>query len=163
MALIKCPECNNEISDQALKCPHCGKERIVKTEIPTAQKFPWRALKWVISIILILLIVTALLNWQTIFKAVAPPIPVVVSKGGDDLSSSLLDYSMQVWAEIRNDGGDGAIVMEATVYEGAKHWTKTTKAYFGSKETKKLELVFDEVHLWGPKHKYSVRAYAYGK
>jgi len=24
MALIKCPECNHDISDQALFCPHCG-------------------------------------------------------------------------------------------------------------------------------------------
>ena len=24
MALINCPECNNEISDQASSCPHCG-------------------------------------------------------------------------------------------------------------------------------------------
>jgi len=24
MALIKCPECGNSISDKAEKCPHCG-------------------------------------------------------------------------------------------------------------------------------------------
>lgn len=24
MALVKCPECNNEISDKAIACPHCG-------------------------------------------------------------------------------------------------------------------------------------------
>lgn len=24
MALIKCPECGNQISDKAEKCPHCG-------------------------------------------------------------------------------------------------------------------------------------------
>ena len=24
MALIKCPECQNSISDKAEKCPHCG-------------------------------------------------------------------------------------------------------------------------------------------
>ena len=24
MALIKCPECGNSISDKAAKCPHCG-------------------------------------------------------------------------------------------------------------------------------------------
>jgi uncharacterized membrane protein YvbJ len=24
MALIKCPECGKEISDQAIKCPKCG-------------------------------------------------------------------------------------------------------------------------------------------
>lgn len=26
MALINCPECNKEVSDQALKCPNCGKQ-----------------------------------------------------------------------------------------------------------------------------------------
>lgn len=25
MSLIKCPECNKEVSDSAFKCPHCGK------------------------------------------------------------------------------------------------------------------------------------------
>ncbi len=25
MALIKCPECNKEISDKAVSCPKCGK------------------------------------------------------------------------------------------------------------------------------------------
>lgn len=24
MALVKCPQCNNEISDTVEKCPHCG-------------------------------------------------------------------------------------------------------------------------------------------
>lgn len=24
--LVKCPECNAEVSDSALKCPHCGKQ-----------------------------------------------------------------------------------------------------------------------------------------
>ena len=33
MALIKCPECNNDISDQAEKCPKCGYE-LKKTEEP---------------------------------------------------------------------------------------------------------------------------------
>ena len=26
MALINCPECNNQVSNQALKCPLCGKQ-----------------------------------------------------------------------------------------------------------------------------------------
>lgn len=26
MALIKCPECNADVSDSALKCPQCGKQ-----------------------------------------------------------------------------------------------------------------------------------------
>lgn len=24
--LVKCPECQSEVSDSALKCPHCGKQ-----------------------------------------------------------------------------------------------------------------------------------------
>ena len=32
MALIKCPECGKEISDQANICPHCGYEKIVRNE-----------------------------------------------------------------------------------------------------------------------------------
>lgn len=24
MALIQCPECDNNISDKAIACPHCG-------------------------------------------------------------------------------------------------------------------------------------------
>ncbi len=30
MSLIKCPECNKEISDKAKVCPHCGYEQPVK-------------------------------------------------------------------------------------------------------------------------------------
>ena len=33
MALIKCPECGNEISDKAEKCPHCGNTVNKKTDI----------------------------------------------------------------------------------------------------------------------------------
>lgn len=42
MALVKCPQCNNEISDKAEKCPHCGKiitanTLPVSTSVPTVQ------------------------------------------------------------------------------------------------------------------------------
>ena len=30
MALIKCPECGKEISNEAKACPHCGKPLAVK-------------------------------------------------------------------------------------------------------------------------------------
>ena len=34
MALIKCPECNNQISDQADSCPKCGYELKKKEKEP---------------------------------------------------------------------------------------------------------------------------------
>lgn len=42
MALVKCPQCNNEISDKAEKCPHCGRiitanTLPVSTSVPTVQ------------------------------------------------------------------------------------------------------------------------------
>ena len=34
MALIKCSECKEEISDKALKCPHCGCPNNPKVKCP---------------------------------------------------------------------------------------------------------------------------------
>lgn len=36
MALVKCPECNTEVSDKAMNCPKCGYP-INKTEVETEQ------------------------------------------------------------------------------------------------------------------------------
>jgi predicted amidophosphoribosyltransferase len=38
MAMIKCPECGEEISDQAKTCPHCGYE--LKTAVKTTDLEP---------------------------------------------------------------------------------------------------------------------------
>lgn len=40
MALIKCPECGNEISDKAIACPHCGYERTELTNESVETKIP---------------------------------------------------------------------------------------------------------------------------
>ena len=41
MALIKCNECGNEISDKAKKCPHCGKKNniIIFLYFPIKERF----------------------------------------------------------------------------------------------------------------------------
>lgn len=38
MALIKCPECNREISDKAISCPHCGFRLELMNEHPSFDK-----------------------------------------------------------------------------------------------------------------------------
>ena len=115
----------------------------------------------VISVVFVLLVIGVLLNWQTIFKAFAPPFPVVVSYNYKD-TSSLFDYKMRVYATIRNDGGNGDVVMEVTVREGRKSWTKTKKEYFNSKQTKTMDIGFTEITLFG-NTRYGIKAYAFGK
>ena len=70
-----------------------------------------------------------------------------------------MDASLRVVAEIRNDGPAGDVVFEATAYQGTNQWTKTKPEHFGPKETKKLELTFDEVTLLGGEQTFSVKAY----
>ena len=41
MALINCPECNNQVSDQAFKCPSCGKQLRKPTRTFMGKIFKW--------------------------------------------------------------------------------------------------------------------------
>jgi len=67
MALIKC-ECGREISDQATKCPHCGKERTVaKTEEKSTKGI--KPLWLVIGGIIVLVIGGLLIGWFVYSKA----------------------------------------------------------------------------------------------
>ncbi len=116
----------------------------------------------IVSLTVFALFVIVIARWQTIFKMFAPPIPIVASYGGDDLSSTLGDYSIRVWASVRNDGGDGEVVLEATVYQGEHHWTKTATRRLTAKETARMEIDFDEVALFDADPKYKVWAYPVG-
>jgi|SRR3989339_218558 len=59
MALIKCLECGKEISDTAVKCPHCGapiKGQSYKVVIPKKFKIPlWTIATFVIGLVLAIL------------------------------------------------------------------------------------------------------------
>ena len=48
MALVKCPECGNDVSDTARTCPHCGYNLRIKN---TEQK-PRRKKKWLPFVII---------------------------------------------------------------------------------------------------------------
>ena len=72
MALVICPECRNEVSDQAVACPKCGRpfeaptivvpppvaarEPIIVTETPRTKSFP----NWIFVPIIVILAVVAL-------------------------------------------------------------------------------------------------------
>ncbi len=52
MALIKCPECNNKISDQADTCPKCGYELKKKSSISTSKNGKDYKIYWIIGLII---------------------------------------------------------------------------------------------------------------
>ena len=55
MALIKCPECGNDVSDQANACPHCGYEMAVRNEPATEDKKEVPVHKKSISILMLIM------------------------------------------------------------------------------------------------------------
>lgn len=67
MALVNCPECGHEVSNEAIACPNCGrplaaptpviKRKVVVAEDPVDEGFP----KWIIAPIVILAVVVIFL------------------------------------------------------------------------------------------------------
>ncbi len=117
--------------------------------------------KRIITISLIVIGVLCIMNYRKIFKTtIQRPHPVLVSVTANDLSSKLLDYQMKVKGTVRNVGGDGSIVVKATVTQNADTWTKTKRLYLRAYDTKDFEITFNEVRLLKKTPKYSVTAFA---
>lgn len=53
MALVKCPECSNEISERALTCPSCGFPVSSKSEGPQVKSFRKRVLTGLLILFLL--------------------------------------------------------------------------------------------------------------
>lgn len=54
MALIKCPECGQQVSDRAKKCPHCGYVLTTPTSNSTKRN---RNKRWIIIAVLVLILI----------------------------------------------------------------------------------------------------------
>jgi hypothetical protein len=115
-------------------------------------------------IIGISLIVTILLlaNYQSILKSIIPPFPEIVSSNADGTSSTLFDYSMKVFGEVTNKGGDGYVVIKATAYQAGKKYVKTKQIYLPAYQTGKFKFIFDEVKLLKKTPSYDVETFALG-
>ena len=92
-----------------------------------------------------------------------PPKPVIVSTKANDSSTKIFDYSIQVFGEVRNEGGDGYVVIEVNVEQNGKSWKKTQQLYIESYQTSKFSIDFDEVKLLDKTPQYSVICYALGR
>ena len=86
-----------------------------------------------------------------------PVSPVIVSTRNSSDKSKLTDYIATITADIRNDGGNGEIVIEIKYMEGTQAWTKSTRERFTTNETKSVSLDFPEATLGG-EGKYEITA-----
>ncbi len=71
MALINCPECNKEISDKAVSCPHCG--YIVEKQPKVKQKNTGKIKRLVIFIFLFFIIVIGFISIFFVFNLNSRP------------------------------------------------------------------------------------------
>lgn len=88
----------------------------------------------------------------------APAKPSVISHGLEG-ASKIGDYRLRVWADVRNDGKAGIIVLEATVHQGSQEWTKDVKRYLKPGEVARMEVMFEEARLLGGQATHEVRVY----
>ncbi len=65
MALIKCPECENEISDNAVQCPHCGFSMKKKNLINSHRKTIVGMITIIVVVIMAVLILKLCVNNKT--------------------------------------------------------------------------------------------------
>jgi TRAP-type C4-dicarboxylate transport system permease small subunit len=84
MALIKCPECDSEISDKAPSCPKCGYPiaKDFKTVSAPTRKFRLPSILSIVGSILLLIIIIALIVGGTL----------VYKKHHELINSSVDDY-----------------------------------------------------------------------
>lgn len=112
--------------------------------------------KWgiILAGIIVLLIAIWILLAKGSFYKIMPPAPVVVSCDYRD-TSSFGDFKITVSGQIRNDGGDGDVIIIFGYREGDNDLKKTVRRFFTANETAKVEMEFAEATLFG-KGVYSV-------
>jgi hypothetical protein len=118
--------------------------------------------KYIIRGILLVVGILLLTNYQVIFISIVPPIPKIVSSSADRTSITLFDYSMKVFGEVTNKGGDGYVVIKATAYQAGKKYVKTKQIYLPAYQTGKFKFIFDEVKLLKKTPSYDVETFALG-
>lgn len=122
-----------------------------------ARKWNWK-LTFLATGLAVVLFTIMVIVFTGAVSAPPTPDPVIVSSFMDGTPSTLTDYAVRVVADVRNDGAEGQIVFEATVFEGNKVWTKTATAVMTAKETRRFEIVFDEPGI-ASKQEFGAKAY----
>lgn len=167
MALIKCKECGNDVSDEAIICPSCGllfrapeipvsekkkrKPRAPSTSKPKPQVV---SRNWAIfqitgigagALILIGILVSG--DSLKLGPTIEPVAPVILRKYTSDERSSALDVRTTVFAVVKNNGGNGRAKVEFAVYQGKKSYNRDTIVTLSQGETSEYNMTFSEVRL----------------
>jgi ribosomal protein L40E len=89
MALIKCPECGNEISEQAKMCPRCGYKKRRKKKKITASRIAIRIVEGALALLAIFLIIVKI---YFTFRTEKVEISTAVKYSGEQAVSAVEDF-----------------------------------------------------------------------
>ncbi len=175
MALIKCTECENDVSDKANACPRCGApiqnsiefedcRRKNEFDSTHTQKTKKRGFgrNVIITIVIVLLVGVFFIlknNPNSIpgFRIeVNTPNPIVVTSRADNSKSGLLKARTTVYATVQNQGGDGKVLVTFHIYQENKDYNRSKSIYLRASESQNLEETFNEVRYLGGEIKYDV-------
>jgi hypothetical protein len=169
MALVQCPECKQEISDQAQACPHCGAPRpgvVAHTAqpAPVSQVAPSRTARgaWPIILVFVLALGAVLLyrmNRPALERAgvVASARFAIDNAGANEDCTVLGDYCLRVRCAVTNIGdASGISQLAADLEEDSKviatHRATSRMLDPGQHDT--LTLDFPEATLASTAHQY---------
>lgn len=144
MALIKCSECGQEVSDKAPACPHCGAplRSSVAVDKPVARPGRLgRLIGLVIGTALVAVMVVPALRKVGVIKS---PTFAVDNVGGDESCSVLGEYCLRVQCAAVNTGsGQGSVhIVAEIVPDTGQSFTHTTTRVLSPGERKSLRWTF---------------------
>jgi len=139
------------MSKSANFCPYCGQKvvqlrkepPISQVAHPTSARRNGKMAKLIGGALAVIVLVMALVIVLPFFeRAIEKPKPVIVFKNVYDTFEGL-DYIAVVETRVRNEGGDGWIIVYADFSAGGQYEQKTQRLYLRKGETKYTWFKFD--------------------
>lgn len=130
MALIKCPECEKEISDKAKKCPNCG----YKSKTDFVEKYKSKILKYsIIAVVIVVALVSTILginaHKKKKYKDEAKDIMISILNSASDCEE-LANLTGKVWYNAIYEKSDAT----TNKYTIKSYYYNSTKTYYSDSE-----------------------------
>jgi len=172
MALMKCIECGNEISDKAFSCPKCGapiekkesskveETKVLRSEKANKKNYDWKIAAIIIGFLVVCLIHIILKNDPGSIPGIKiklnTPKPIVVTSRSDSSKSGLLKKRITIYATILNQGGKGNVLVTFHVFQDRNDWDRSKTVYLRPNESENVEETFEQVKRLGGEISYRV-------